>query len=187
MAGADSIVGQHISSADRVIAFLPLAHIFELVFENACLFWGAILGYAHPRTLSNTTVRNCAGDLQELKPTLMVGVPAIWETIRKAILRKVSEGGIVTRAIFQTALGLKQFLANNSLPGAQILDAIVFNRVSAATGGRLRLCMNGAGPIAQATQEFISLTICPMIGGYGITETTACVLQYTPSMFCDSN
>lgn len=175
MAGANSIVGQHISSADRVIAYLPLAHIFELVFENACLFWGAILGYAHPRTLSDTTVRNCAGDLRELKPTLMVGVPAIWETVRKGILQKVSEGGIITRTLFHTAIKSKRFLCENSLPGTQILDSFVFNKVAAATGGNLRLCMNGAGPIAQSTQEFISLTICPMIAGYGITETTAYV------------
>ena len=180
MAGADSIVGQHISSADRVIAYLPLAHIFELVFENACLFWGAILGYAHPRTLSDTSVRNCAGDLRELKPTLMVGVPAIWETVRKGIVRKISESGIVSRTAFWAAISLKRFLLRNSLPGIELLDGLVFDKVAAATGGQLRLCMNGAGPIARSTQEFISLTICPVISGYGITETSA----YVDSLSC---
>jgi long-chain acyl-CoA synthetase len=62
---------------------------------------------------------------------------------------------------------------NNGLPGSTVLDALVFNKVREATGGRLRLCLNGAAPIARETQEFISLTICPMISGYGMTETSA--------------
>jgi long-chain acyl-CoA synthetase len=49
----------------------------------------------------------------------------------------------------------------------------VFKKVKEATGGRLRICMNGGGPIAKETQRFISLAITPMINGYGLTETSA--------------
>ena len=61
----------------------------------------------------------------------------------------------------------------HKLPGSAILDIIVFNKVRAATGGRLRFCMNGAAQVARETQLFISLAIAPMISGYGMTETTA--------------
>jgi long-chain acyl-CoA synthetase len=61
------------------------------------------------------------------------------------------------------------------LPGSSVLDALVFKKVKEATGGRLRFCMSGAAPIARDTQEFISLTICPVIMGYGMTETAAYV------------
>jgi len=66
-----------------------------------------------------------------------------------------------------------RFLLANGLPGSALLDAVVFKKVKEATGGRLRLCMNGAAPIAKDTQEFISMTIAPLINGYGMTETTA--------------
>jgi len=59
------------------------------------------------------------------------------------------------------------------IPGTGILDAAVFKKVKDATGGRLRICMNGGGPIAKETQRFISMSITPMISGYGLTETTA--------------
>ncbi|KAH8703649.1 hypothetical protein BGW36DRAFT_423202 [Talaromyces proteolyticus] len=153
VAGADSIVGKHLGHQDTVIAYLPLAHIFELVFENVVLLWGAVLGFGHPRSLSDTAVRNCAGDIRELRPTLMVGVPTVWEAIMKGVTKKVAEGSIITRS--------------------GILDAIVFSKVAQATGGRLRLCMSGAGPIGRTTQKFISMVICPMIIGYGMTETSA--------------
>jgi long-chain acyl-CoA synthetase len=64
---------------------------------------------------------------------------------------------------------------SNGLPGSGILDVIAFKKVQEATGGRLRFCMNGAAQVAKETQDFISMTITPMICGYGATETTAYV------------
>jgi long-chain acyl-CoA synthetase len=69
----------------------------------------------------------------------------------------------------------------NGLPGSSILDSVVFRKVREATGGRLRFCMTGAAPIAKDTQEFISMAICPMISGYGMTETSAYVLTHLPA------
>jgi len=66
-----------------------------------------------------------------------------------------------------------RFLMASGLPGSYLLDSIVFNKVKEATGGRLRLCFNGAAPIARETQEFISLAVTPMVSGYGSTETSA--------------
>jgi long-chain acyl-CoA synthetase len=70
----------------------------------------------------------------------------------------------------------------NGLPGSGILDSVVFSKVKEATGGRLRFCMSGAAPIAKDTQEFISMAICPMINGYGMTETSAYAksLKFSP-------
>ncbi|KAF7888042.1 uncharacterized protein EAF02_002583 [Botrytis sinoallii] len=155
IAGANSIVGDYLGPSDTLLAYLPLAHIFEFVFENACLYWGALMGYGHPRTLSETSMKNCKVDILELKPTLLVGVPSVWETVKKGVIANVTK--------------VVQF----GLPGTSILDTVVFNKVKQATGGRLRFCMNGAGPISQQTQEFISHTITPMISGYGSTETAA--------------
>ncbi|TGO25664.1 hypothetical protein BPAE_0075g00190 [Botrytis paeoniae] len=173
IAGANSIVGDYLGPSDTLLAYLPLAHIFEFVFENACLYWGALMGYGHPRTLSETSMKNCKGDILELKPTLLVGVPSVWEMVKKGVIANVNKGGPVVRSLFWSAFYSKRLLSSSGLPGSSILNTVVFNKVKQATGGRLRFCMNGAGPISQQTQEFISHTITPMISGYGSTETTA--------------
>ena len=58
------------------------------------------MGYGTIRTLSDQSVRNCAGDIRELKPTVMVGVPQVWETIKKGIINKVEAGGAVKSNMF---------------------------------------------------------------------------------------
>lgn len=173
VAGVDSIVGDYIGPGDGLLTYLPQAHIIEFVFENAALFWGATMGYGSPKTLTDASVRNCKGDILEFRPSILIGVPAVWETIRKGIVSKVNAGGVITRNLFWGALAAKQALLANGIPGAKLLDALVFNKVRAATGGRLRICMSGGGPLAKDTQKFISMAICPLIGGYGLTETGA--------------
>ncbi|EUC48664.1 hypothetical protein COCMIDRAFT_23635 [Bipolaris oryzae ATCC 44560] len=173
VAGVDVIVGKYLGPGDVLITYLPAAHILEFVFENAVLYWGGTMGYGTIRTLSDQSVRNCAGDIRELKPTVMVGVPQVWETIKKGIINKVEAGGALKSNMFWGAFAAKGFLLGTGLPGSGLLDAIVFNKVKEATGGRLRICMNGGGPIAKETQRFISIAITPMISGYGLTETCA--------------
>lgn len=144
------------------------------------------MGYGNPKTLSDGSVRNCKGDIREFKPTILVGVPAVWESVKKGIIAKVNQGSFAVKNLFWGALAAKGFLLSSGLPGTAILDAVVFKKIKDATGGRLRLCMNGGGPIAKDTQRFISLAITPMISGYGLTETTAMGLLTDPMHWTDS-
>jgi long-chain acyl-CoA synthetase len=171
--GVSVIVEPYIGPGDGLLTYLPLAHILELVFENACLYWGGTMGYGNPKTLSDTSVRNCKGDIREFRPSVLVGVPAVWESVKKGIIAKVNSGSPIVRSLFWAAYWAKSNLLHYGLPGAEILDSIVFKKVKDATGGRLRLCMNGGGPVAKDTQRFISIAITPMINGYGLTETSA--------------
>jgi long-chain acyl-CoA synthetase len=179
------VVQPYIGPGDSLLTYLPLAHILEFVFENASLYWGSTMGYGNPKTLSDTSVRNCNGDIREFKPSVLVGVPAVWETVKKGIIAKVNAGSPVVRGLFWGALWAKNALLSTGLPGTGILDAVVFKKIKEATGGRMKLCMNGGGPVAKETQRFISMAICPMIIGYGLTETTAMgtlqnPLEWTP-------
>ncbi|KAH0343545.1 putative AMP-binding enzyme, partial [Aureobasidium melanogenum] len=171
IAGIQPIVGSIITPGERLLAYLPLAHIIEFVYENAALYWGAVMGYGSPRTLGDSSVRNCVGDIVAFKPSIMVGVPAVWESVRKGILTKVNSAGWLQRKLFWGALSAKENLLYWGLPGVELLDALVFNKVKQATGGNLRVVMNGGGPIAESTLRFISFVICPMLSGYGLTET----------------
>jgi long-chain acyl-CoA synthetase len=155
------------------LAYLPLAHVIEYTLENCCLFWGTPMGYGSPKTLTDISVRNCKGDLRELKPTFMAGVPAVWENVRKGVSNRVNVSSAIVKTLFWSALSLKSFLFSYHLPGSSILDALIFNKVRDATGGRLRMCLTGGGPISKETQHFISMVICTQINGYGLTETTS--------------
>ncbi|KAL1393250.1 long-chain-fatty-acid-CoA ligase 1 [Phyllosticta capitalensis] len=185
IAGVDVIVGPYLGPGDGLLTYLPAAHILEFVFENAALYWGGTMGYGNPRTLSDQSVRNCKGDIREFRPTVLVGVPAVWESVKKGIVGKVAGGGFLVKNMFWGAMAAKNFLMRTKLPGAGLLDSIVFNKIKDATGGRLRITMNGGGPIAKDTQNFISMSITPMISGYGLTETSAMgalmdPMAYTP-------
>ena len=173
VAGVSVVVQPFIGPGDGLLTYLPLAHILEFVFENASIHWGSTMGYGNPKTLSDSSVRNCLGDIKEFKPSVLVGVPAVWESVKKGIIAKVNAGSPVVRGLFWGALSLKEKLMYTGLPGSGILDAVVFKKIKEATGGRLKLCMNGGGPVAKDTQKFLSMAICPMISGYGLTETTA--------------
>lgn len=176
-AGINAIVGAYIGPKDALLTYLPQAHILEFMFENLCMFWGGTMGYGHPRTLSDSSVRNCKGDIREFRPTILVGVPAVWETVKKGIVSQVAKNNFLVRNLFWGALSAKKFLLSSKLPGsdlgAGILDAVVFKKLKEATGGRLRITMNGGGPISKDTLRFLSMAICPMISGYGLTETSA--------------
>ena len=136
------------------------------------------MGYGNAKTISDTSVRNCAGDIREFKPTILVGVPAVWETVKKGVIGKVSKANLVTKNMFWGAMTTKSLMMQHSnIPftgiGASVVDSVVFSKVKEATGGRLRICLNGGGPVAKDTQRFISMAIAPMVSGYGLTETTA--------------
>ncbi|KAI0133537.1 hypothetical protein BJ170DRAFT_165554 [Xylariales sp. AK1849] len=185
VAGLFSVVEEGVSFREVVLAYLPLAHIFELCLENLVIFIGGTLGYGSPRTLSDSSMRNCAGDMRELRPTVMVGVPQIWETVKKGVEGQVNKAGALTKALFWGAYNVKSALVANGLPGATIFDGIVFGKVRKMTGGRLRFIFNGASGISDSTQHFMSMVVAPMISGYGLTETCAngslgCPLQWTP-------
>lgn len=186
MTGLFTCVEECVSDKECILAYLPLAHIFEMALENLVLFIGGTLGYGNPRTLADSMVKNCFGDMHEFRPTVMVGVPQIWETVKKGVVSKLETASPVLRGLFWTAFNFKGFMTRNKLPGANIFDNIVFSKVRELTGGRLRFTMNGASGISDGTKHFLSLVLAPMLTGYGLTETCAngslgCPLEYSPN------
>ncbi|KAF2794232.1 acetyl-CoA synthetase-like protein [Melanomma pulvis-pyrius CBS 109.77] len=171
LAGVNAVIEQHMAPGERLLAYLPLAHIIEFVFENAALYWGGVMGYGNPRTLTDQSVRKCLGDIRAFKPSVMVGVPAVWESVKKGVVNKVGASGSLKSNLFWGAMAAKQSLIYWGLPGAKVLDYLVFNKIKEATGGNLRVVLNGGGAIAEGTLRFISFAICPMLNGYGLTET----------------
>lgn len=156
---------------ERILAYLPLAHILELCTENLVLLDGGTLGYGSPRTLFDSMTKNCLGDVREFRPTVLVGVPQVWETLRKGIETRIGASGLVTRLAFWSAFRLKSFVVSAGLPGTGLIDDIIFSKIREMTGGDVRFLFSGASSISHHTQHFLSLVLAPMITGYGLTET----------------
>lgn len=156
------LLGHHLGKEDSYLAYLPLAHILEYIVEIALYFVGMTIGYGRVKTLTDASVRNCRGDLREFKPSIMVGVPAVWEMIRKGILSKVNASGALKKGVFSSAIAVKK--AN--VPGLkQVMDSVVLSAVREQTGGRLRIAMSGGAALSSETQEFLTHALVLMLQG----------------------
>ncbi|KAJ3271497.1 long-chain fatty acid-CoA ligase [Borealophlyctis nickersoniae] len=179
VAGAMYLLSPIARQEDVYLAYLPLAHVLEFVAQSTVMYYGMTIGYGSPRTLSDTSVRNCRGDIPELRPTLMTGVPAVWEAIRKGVNSKLKDAPPVQRRIFEFALASKWRLMKIGAP-TNLIDA-VFAKIKASTGGRLRMALSGGAPVSAETQQFLTTTVCTVIQGYGMTESTGVMAIQHPN------
>lgn len=162
LGGVYKLLRHQLKPDDTFLAFLPLAHIMEYVVELVLLSVGMTFGYGRIKTLTDASVRNCKGDLREFRPSVMVGVPAIWETIKKGVLVQVNHGGALKKAVFNASLKIKK----TGFPVlSQIVDILVMSQVKAATGGRLRIALSGGAPLSSETHKFLNLTILTVLQG----------------------
>ena len=120
------LLGHHLTKDDTFLAYLPLAHVLEYIVELIMIFVGMTCGYGRIKTLTDASVRNCKGDISAFRPTIMVGVPAVWETIRKGIIAKVNAGSPIKKAIFNGAIYAKK---NNIPILAQLADSLILSGV----------------------------------------------------------
>ncbi|KAF8547528.1 acetyl-CoA synthetase-like protein [Imleria badia] len=179
MGGAFHMLGHHLRVDDAFLAFLPIAHILEYVVELALFGSGMRVGYGRVKTLTDESVRKCKGDIVAFQPTVLVGVPQVWETIRKSVLTKVNASGSLKKTIFHGAMAVKK--ANVPIL-ADIADAVVLSKVKAATGGRLRLALSGGATLSKETQEFLSVALVTILQGYGMTESCAMCAILPPEL-----
>lgn len=179
---------------ERYIAYLPLAHILELLVETMCLCQGASIGYGHPRTLTSSSPymhpSNPEGsDLLACRPTLMAAVPAILDQIKAGLCMKLGtlpglKGKLVRGAVSKS---LGQSANEGALAGCVLslgLGPKLLKKVKAGLGlENLRCFVSGGAPLSPETQEYITAVLAPVAQGYGATETVGCasVQEVLPS------
>ncbi|MED6106627.1 Long chain acyl-CoA synthetase 8 [Stylosanthes scabra] len=167
---------------DVYLAYLPLAHVFEMAAESVMLATGIAIGYGSPLTLTDTSnkiKKGTKGDVTVLKPTLLTAVPAILDRIRDGVVSKVEEKGGIVKSLFQIAYKRRLAAVKGSWLGAwgiekKFWDSIVFKKIRTLLGGRIRFMLCGGAPLSGDSQHFINICIGAPIGqGYGLTETFA--------------
>ncbi|XP_047971621.1 long chain acyl-CoA synthetase 8 isoform X2 [Salvia hispanica] len=181
-AAAVMTVVPSIGSRDFYLAYLPLAHVFELAAETVMITAGVAIGYGSALTLTDTSnkiKKGTMGDASALKPTLMAAVPAILDRVRDGVLKKVEEKGGVAKKLFDIACRRRLAAIEGSWFGAwgleaKLWDIILFNKIRSILGGQIRFMLCGGAPLSGDTQRFINICIGAPIGqGYGLTETCA--------------
>ena len=162
--------------SDISLSFLPMAHVAERVLA----FYGRISsGIA---TAYATNVASVLDELQEVRPTLFGSVPRIFEKAYGRIQSEIGRKSPLVQGIFKWAsqVGISTVpyrLAGQSLPVGLRLrywlaDRLVFRKIRAAFGGRVRQFITGAAPIPIEILEFFWASGLPVFEVYGMTEAT---------------
>ncbi|KAA8526635.1 hypothetical protein F0562_008162 [Nyssa sinensis] len=181
-AAAVQTVIPNLGSNDVYLAYLPLAHVFELAAESVMLCAGCAIGYGSALTLTDTSnkiKKGTKGDASVLKPTLMTAVPAILDRVRDGVLKKIEEKGGFGKKLFNIAYKRRLAAIEGSWLGAWGLetllwDVLIFKKVRSVLGGKIRFMLCGGAPLSGDTQRFINICMGAPIGqGYGLTETFA--------------
>ena len=163
---------------DVFLSVLPLAHAFErTVGYYLPMLGGSTVAFARsPQDLPE--------DFLAVRPTVMLGVPLLFERMAAAIRAKVSRSWILRQLLQSTiAVGYRRFSAaqRRSRPGAMIsrlwgiLEPLVARRVLAAFGGRLRVAISGGAPLERDVSKMLIGLGLPLVEGYGLTEAAPVV------------
>ncbi|KAK9821083.1 hypothetical protein WJX74_009888 [Apatococcus lobatus] len=158
-----------IARDDSVLSFLTLAHILGRVVEEFAVSCGAKIGYWQG------DVKKLTDDVAALKPTLFVAVPRVLERIQQGIQGRLRSQSPVVQFAFQAAYSWKRFWMGwgwSASDASPLLDALMFNTLKKAFGGRVRFVVSGGAPLGRAVEEYCSTVLCcPVFQGYGLTET----------------
>ena len=173
-----------VGETDVLLSFLPLSHVFErLGGHYVPLFSGAKVAYAE----STFTV---AQNMKDIAPTVMLSVPRLYETMHERILRAVQEGSPLKQKIFHWGVSVGSAVSSAIQQGRKpsavlqlqqgIADKLVFAKLKAATGGRLRFFVSGGAALPQSIAEFFHAAGILILEGYGLTETSPVISMNYP-------
>jgi len=174
------------TSKDVIVGYLPLAHIMEIAVEVTWFCTGGSIGYGSPHTLTDSGVKHVAGqpgDLKVLKPTFVVFAPLVLEKLYNTIVTKVSGTSGLKQKLFNKGLktGEKRF-AKGKVGASSLYQKLVFKKIQAMVGGKLRFAITGSAPLDGQVHKFVQTVLnVPVKQGYGLTETCAASVIQTLS------
>ncbi|MFL6264061.1 MAG: AMP-dependent synthetase/ligase [Thermoanaerobaculia bacterium] len=161
---------------DKQLLFLPLAHSFAKVLEVLFIRAGV-------PTAIDGVLDDLVANLAAVRPTVMGGVPRVYEKVYNRVVTGAREGGGLKYKIFQWAMGVGAQVSRLRQQGGQpsgllafkhrLADKLVYSKLKARLGGRLRFLISGGAPLSRAIAEFFHSCDILILEGYGLTETSA--------------
>jgi long-chain acyl-CoA synthetase len=181
---ADAMPPFGLSDDDSTLSFLPLSHIFERMAGHYAVFAaGCTINYAE-------SIDTLVVNLGEVHPTIVMSVPRVYEKIYARALENALASPVRKR-IFFWAKGVGERCADMILEGRQpsgglafqyaIAKKLVFSKMHARVGGRLKFFISGGAPLPADIARFFYAAGLPIYEGYGLTETSPVIAVNNPT------
>jgi long-chain acyl-CoA synthetase len=169
-----------VTEADRTLSFLPWAHVFGQTIElHLVTSVGASTAFV-------SDISKLVDELADVQPTMLVAVPRIFNRIFASVNRELATKPSFVRSLVRTALRA----ASEEHEGAKvrplsrvalrIADRLVFAKVRAKFGGRLKYAISGSAALSPEVAQFIDALGIEVYEGYGLTETSPIVTANYP-------
>jgi long-chain acyl-CoA synthetase len=165
---------------DATLSFLPLSHVFQRMVDYLIFGRGNTIAYV-------PVIDDVAQALREVRPTIVVAVPRVYEKLYAKVL---SVTGIQRRIVLwarQVGLDWAALMLEGKTPPAglrmkhAIADRLVFSKLRAKLGGRIRFFVSGAAPLSPQIFQFFYGANILILEGYGLTETSPVTNVNTPT------
>ena len=164
-----------VSTADTALSFLPLSHIFERTGDYFLFANGVRIAYAE-------SIDTVPVNMSEVKPSLMMSVPRLYEKIYARVLENAVSTGGLKKQIFFWAKRVGERWADEKLAGREpagllgfqyrLADRLVFSKLRERTGGNIRYFISGGAPLSPEIAKFFYSAGLIILEGYGLTETS---------------
>jgi long-chain acyl-CoA synthetase len=163
-----------LAPSDCTIGFLPSAHIaqrvvIELLPIRMCV----------PVWFSEG-LSKLPSEIKTIRPTFLLAPPRVWERIFASINAEIKKRSAISKKLFHGAVGLGAEVSrlreeNKPVPkwmqtSLKLAERLVFSKIRARLGGRIRLAASGAAPLGKDLARFYAAIGMPLIEGYGLTE-----------------
>ena len=176
-----TVLPELLDGRGSLLLFLPLAHVFGKVVQCAVLDSRTVLGHS-------PDAKHLLDDLAAFRPTVLLAVPRVFEKVFHGARRKAVDGGKgkIFDAATATAVAWSE-ARDAGGPGMglklrrALFDVLVYRRLRAALGGRVRAAVSGSAPLTALLGHFFRGIGLPVLEGYGLTETTAAISVNTLS------
>ncbi len=167
-----------INNNDVLLSFLPLAHVFERMAGHfLAVMMGAQIAYAE-------NMESIPKNMGEINPTVMVAVPRLYEKMFDRIKDGLAHAPKIRRKLFGWALGVGKEAWETKKKGFAytVANKLVFSKLHARLGGRIRIMVSGGAPLAKEIAELFGYMGVMILEGYGLTETSPLITVNRPEM-----
>lgn len=154
-----------VTKDDVYLSYLPLAHVMERICVAVGLASGFKVAFyrGNPKTIQ--------ADYLAIKPTFIASVPRVLNLFKEKIEAQVQKKSFVLRGIFNLALRYKIWRQGSGVFRSPVLDWLIFDKVSAGFGGKIRMVLCGSASLKPEVLRFLQATLsCHIFQGYGQTE-----------------
>jgi long-chain acyl-CoA synthetase len=172
-------VGFHFDETDALISFLPLSHVTARALDYVMYTYGVQVAYC-------SKFDKLPEAMRQVRPTVFVGVPRVFEKIREEVERRAGLSPIKKRLLaWALRLGQKHGDAvyagrRPASPWWKLADKLAYSKVREAFGGRVKVFVSGGAPLGIDTVKWFASVGIALWEGYGLTETSPLIAINTP-------